>query len=119
MTLSWQANVVRISDAIARDYIYSHGYEGRFGHGLGHSVGIDIHEEPRLSMTCSAILEENQIMTVEPGIYLPRCGRQCASRDLRHRRVSDRLHPLTSPTREPSLSCDSPTGRIINQFYTI
>ena len=66
-------------DAIARDYIYSHGYEGRFGHGLGHSVGIDIHEEPRLSMTCSAILEENQIMTVEPGIYLPGVA-ACASR---------------------------------------
>ena len=36
-------------DAVARDYIDAQGYEGRFGHGLGHSLGIDVHEEPRLS----------------------------------------------------------------------
>ena len=61
-------------DAIARNYIDQAGYAGRFGHGLGHSVGIDIHENPRCSTTCNAILKENQIMTVEPGIYLPGVG---------------------------------------------
>lgn len=61
-------------DAIARDYIDQAGYAGRFGHGLGHSVGIDIHENPRCSVTCNAILKENQVMTVEPGIYLPGVG---------------------------------------------
>lgn len=61
-------------DALARNYIYEHGYEGRFGHGLGHSVGIDIHESPRFSVGCHATLKENQVMTVEPGIYLPGIG---------------------------------------------
>lgn len=61
-------------DAIARDYIDREGYVGRFGHGLGHSVGIDIHENPRFSTVCTATLKENQVMTVEPGIYLPGVG---------------------------------------------
>jgi Xaa-Pro aminopeptidase len=61
-------------DAIARDYIYAQGYEGRFGHGLGHSLGIDVHEEPRLSALSEDVLEENQLMTVEPGVYLPGIG---------------------------------------------
>lgn len=61
-------------DAIARDHIYQNGYEGRFGHGLGHSVGIDIHEDPRFNQTCTAILKAGQIMTVEPGVYLPGVG---------------------------------------------
>ena len=61
-------------DAIARDYIYGHGYEGRFGHGLGHSVGIDIHEDPRFNQSTNAVLKAGQIMTVEPGIYLPGVG---------------------------------------------
>ena len=77
---------------------HSHGYEGRFGHGLGHSVGIDIHEEPRLSMTCSAILEENQIMTVEPGIYLPGVGGVRIEDSVIVKK--DGCIPLTSPTRE-------------------
>lgn len=61
-------------DAIARDYIYAQGYEGCFGHGLGHGVGIDIHEEPRFSMTCRELSREGQVMTVEPGVYLPGVG---------------------------------------------
>ena len=58
-------------DKIARDIIYSAGYEGRFGHGLGHSLGLEVHEEPRASLTCKEELKENVMMTIEPGIYLP------------------------------------------------
>jgi len=61
-------------DAVARDYIYAHGFEGRFGHGLGHSLGIDVHEEPRLSQLSKDVLAENQLVTVEPGVYLPGIG---------------------------------------------
>ncbi|MCL1855802.1 MAG: Xaa-Pro peptidase family protein [Clostridia bacterium] len=61
-------------DAVARAYIDSQGYEGRFGHGLGHSLGIDIHEDPRFSTSATGALVENQVMTVEPGIYLPGVG---------------------------------------------
>lgn len=61
-------------DAVARGYIDAQGYEGRFGHGLGHSLGIDVHEEPRLSPLSKDVLEENQLMTVEPGVYLPGIG---------------------------------------------
>jgi len=61
----------RAIDAIARDYIDAQGYAGRFGHGLGHSLGIEIHESPRLSAAATGKLEVNQLMTVEPGVYLP------------------------------------------------
>ena len=57
-------------DKVARDIIYGAGYEGCFGHGLGHSVGLEIHEEPRFSMASTAVCEPGLIMTVEPGIYL-------------------------------------------------
>ena len=61
-------------DKLARDYIDARGYAGRFGHGLGHSVGIDIHEDPRLSQTCKDVLAAGVVITVEPGIYLPGVG---------------------------------------------
>lgn len=61
-------------DKIARDYIDSQGYAGRFGHGLGHAVGIDIHENPRLSVSCHDILAAGTVITVEPGVYLPGIG---------------------------------------------
>ena len=61
-------------DKLARDYIDARGYAGRFGHGLGHSVGIDIHEEPRLSPNCSETIKPGVVITVEPGIYLPGVG---------------------------------------------
>lgn len=57
-------------DKVARDIIYGAGYRGCFGHGLGHSVGLLIHEEPRLSPSCDTILKSGMTMTVEPGIYL-------------------------------------------------
>ncbi len=57
-------------DKVARDIIYGAGYEGCFGHGLGHSVGIEIHENPNFNMRCDKILKQGTIMTVEPGIYL-------------------------------------------------
>lgn len=57
-------------DALARDYIYGEGYRGCFSHGLGHSVGIDVHENPRFNEVCTDRLEPNTVITVEPGIYL-------------------------------------------------
>ncbi len=61
-------------DKIARDYIDNTEYKGRFGHGLGHGVGIVIHEAPRLSRLDDSILEPGMIVTVEPGIYVPGWG---------------------------------------------
>lgn len=58
-------------DAVARDYIRACGYGAYFGHGLGHGVGLDIHEEPRFSPKCGVITKENMVITDEPGIYLP------------------------------------------------
>lgn len=61
-------------DKLARDYIDARGYAGRFGHGLGHAVGIDIHEEPRLSPACQETLQAGVVITVEPGVYVPGVG---------------------------------------------
>lgn len=57
-------------DAVARNLIYSSGYEGCFGHGLGHSLGLNIHEAPAFNTKCHEEITEDVIMTVEPGIYL-------------------------------------------------
>mgnify|MGYP003301074648 CR=1 FL=1 len=57
-------------DRVARDYIYNQGFEGCFGHGLGHSVGLEIHEAPSFNTTDSTILKPGMVLTVEPGIYL-------------------------------------------------
>lgn len=62
-------------DAIARGHIAKAGYADRFGHGLGHGIGFNGHEDPRLShMTGDAALEVGHVVTVEPGIYLPGVG---------------------------------------------
>ncbi len=58
-------------DKVARDIIDEAGYQGRFGHGLGHAVGIEIHESPRYSRLCKDEIKAGMVMTVEPGIYLP------------------------------------------------
>ncbi len=61
-------------DKIARDIITDAGYGDCFGHGLGHSVGLEIHEEPRFSTREERIIEPGTIITVEPGIYVPDFG---------------------------------------------
>lgn len=57
-------------DKAARDIIAKNGYGKFFKHSTGHSVGLDIHENPNLSPACSDLLKPGIIMTVEPGIYL-------------------------------------------------
>jgi len=57
-------------DKISRDIIENAGYTGAFGHGLGHSVGLEIHENPSFNTVCETTLKAGNIMTVEPGIYL-------------------------------------------------
>ena len=61
-------------DTIVRDYISSCGYGQFFGHGLGHGVGLDIHELPTASKRGISPLETNMVVTVEPGIYMPGKG---------------------------------------------
>lgn len=58
-------------DACARGIIADAGYGEFFGHSLGHSVGLYIHEEPRFSAKCDDVLQPGVVITVEPGIYLP------------------------------------------------
>ena len=57
-------------DAVSRNMIYGAGYEGKFGHGLGHSLGLEIHENPRFSPLCTTLTEAGMVLSVEPGIYL-------------------------------------------------
>ncbi len=61
----------RAADAIAREVIASAGYGERFGHGLGHGVGIEVHEPPRLTKRSDDILRAGEVVTVEPGVYVP------------------------------------------------
>lgn len=61
-------------DAKARKLIAKTGYAKQFGHGLGHGIGLEIHESPRLSPKSDGLLQPGQIVTVEPGIYLPGIG---------------------------------------------
>ncbi len=61
-------------DAVARKVIADAGFDKYFGHGLGHGIGLDIHEGPRLSAANSESLKAGMVVTVEPGIYLPGVG---------------------------------------------
>jgi Xaa-Pro aminopeptidase len=61
----------RQADAAARGVITSAGHGEHFGHGLGHGVGLEIHEAPRVSQRSDSVLASGNVVTVEPGVYLP------------------------------------------------
>jgi Xaa-Pro aminopeptidase len=64
----------RDADALARDYIDRAGYGAQFGHSLGHGIGLEVHEAPRLARTAEGALAEGAVVTIEPGIYRPGWG---------------------------------------------
>jgi len=62
------------ADRLARSVIEAAGFGERFGHGLGHGVGLEVHEAPRLASESQDVLEPGNVVTIEPGIYLPGVG---------------------------------------------
>src|SRR5919204_1502275 len=62
------------ADAAARRVIEESRFAGTFGHGLGHGVGLLVHEAPRLSPESQDVLQPGNVVTIEPGIYLPGVG---------------------------------------------
>jgi Xaa-Pro aminopeptidase len=61
-------------DAAARSYIADAGYGSYFTHGLGHGLGLQVHEAPSLRPTSTTVLEAGMVVTIEPGVYLPGWG---------------------------------------------
>ena len=64
----------RDADGVARGYIQDRGFGDLFGHSLGHGIGLEVHEAPRLAKTAEGPLVEGAVVTVEPGIYRPGWG---------------------------------------------
>lgn len=64
----------RDADELARGYIQDRGFGDLFGHSLGHGIGLEVHEAPRLAKTAESLLVEGAVVTVEPGIYKPGWG---------------------------------------------
>jgi len=61
-------------DAAARKVIADNGHDRHFGHGLGHGIGLEIHESPKIAANFEGELKAGMVVTVEPGIYLPNWG---------------------------------------------
>jgi len=85
-------------DAVARDHIGAAGYGAYFGHGLGHSIGLAVHDGPTLGKRSATVLAPGMVTTVEPGIYLPHLGGVRIEQDLVVEREGPRV--LTQASTE-------------------
>jgi Xaa-Pro aminopeptidase len=88
----------RDADAVARRYIEERGRGEEFGHSLGHGIGLEVHEAPRLSSTSETVLPPNAVVTIEPGIYRAGWGGVRIEDDVVLEAQGPRI--LTSFTRE-------------------
>jgi Xaa-Pro aminopeptidase len=88
----------RDADALARRYIVDRGRGEEFGHSLGHGIGLEVHEAPRLSSTSESVLPARAVVTIEPGIYRPGWGGVRIEDDVVLEPEGPRI--LTSFTRE-------------------
>ncbi|MBM4340317.1 MAG: aminopeptidase P family protein [Deltaproteobacteria bacterium] len=61
-------------DGVARNHIKQQGYGDYFGHGLGHGIGLAVHEDPAVNGENKGLIQEGMVFTVEPGIYIPNLG---------------------------------------------
>ncbi|MFW5999668.1 MAG: M24 family metallopeptidase [Halanaerobiaceae bacterium] len=86
------------ADNLAREIISEGGYGDCFGHGLGHGLGLEVHEQPRLSRKSDTVLKPGMVFTCEPGIYLPGRGGVRIEDDLLLTEQGCRV--LSSSTRE-------------------
>lgn len=86
------------ADALARDVIAKHGYGDRFGHSLGHGLGMEVHEQPSLSVRSDIVLVPGMVVTVEPGIYIPGFGGVRIEDDIVL--TDDGIRILTSSTKQ-------------------
>jgi len=82
-------------DKIARDMLDAR-YPGAFGHSLGHGVGLFIHEQPRVSSGSAFVLEKGNVITIEPGVYIPGLG-GCRIEDMAILTSDGYIDPITSP----------------------
>ncbi|WP_326716889.1 M24 family metallopeptidase [Vagococcus jeotgali] len=85
-------------DAVARDYITEHGYGEAFGHSTGHGIGLEIHEGPNVSKVADKAFVPGNIITNEPGIYLPGIGGVRIEDDMLI--TEDGMDRLTHSTKE-------------------
>jgi Xaa-Pro aminopeptidase len=107
VALAQQAGIAALSDGVeagsvdaaARDLIEAAGHSGHFQHGLGHGVGLEIHEAPMLGYGRTGKLSDRVPVTVEPGVYLPGLG-GVRIEDVLVVTAGDRARTLTSTTRE-------------------
>jgi Xaa-Pro aminopeptidase len=89
------------ADGIARGVIDQGGYKDAFGHGLGHGVGLAVHERPRVSLNSADVIQENTVFTVEPAIYIVGWGGVRIEDTVVIR--NGRVQPLTKATKNANL----------------
>jgi Xaa-Pro aminopeptidase len=87
-------------DAVARKLIAEAGYGDFFGHGLGHGVGLEVHESPTISRLGKGITKPGMVFTVEPGIYIPQIGGV---------RIEDMIVVTSSGCRRLTMSAHQPS----------